>query len=260
MKVSVIGLGAMGRGLARRLLECGEKPIVWNRSPEPVKTLKAEGAIAAKNVSEALAADIIFFVLYDDDAVRDVILKAKHLEAIRPGSIVIGTSTISIDMAKELETAMSTIDAHYIAMPMFGRPNKAEAGELELAIGGAAQPVEKAMPIMKHLGTPWIMGDDPLAAHSAKLAGNYLIACSIATIGESAAIAASTGAHPGKFLEMITQTLVATPLAQFHAGPIIKDAPPDDKAGLDIVLKDVRLGLQTSRKNRHEPPARTNHF
>lgn len=248
MKISIIGLGAMGKGLAQRLLACGLTPIVWNRSPEAVKSLKDEGAVAALNLNEALAADIVFFALYDDNAVRSVILTPDHLKAINPGAILIGTSTISIALAEELDMTMNRLGASYVAMLMFGRPDKARSGELQLAIGGAPGPVSEVMPIMEHLGKPWVIGQDSLSAHAAKLAGNYLIACSIGIIGESAAIAASTGAEPAKFLEMMTQTLFSAPITQFHAGPIIQNAPPDDKAGLNIVLKDVLLGLQHTQK------------
>ncbi|MDA8870044.1 NAD(P)-dependent oxidoreductase [Rhizobiaceae bacterium] len=247
MKISVVGLGAMGRGVTLRLLERGHTPTVWNRSPEPARALASDGATIAADVSEALAADVTFVVLYDDDAVRSVILDNAHLEAIRPGSVVVGMSTISIALAQELDEAMRAIDAHYVGGLMFGRPDKAEAGELQLAVGGAPAVVERITPILECLGTVWSMGESALDAHAAKLAGNYLIACSIATIGESAAIASSTGAHPGKFLDMITQTLCSAPISKFHAGPIIASEAPDDKAGLDIVLKDVRLGLEQAQ-------------
>ncbi|MGJ8612059.1 MAG: NAD(P)-dependent oxidoreductase [Octadecabacter sp.] len=258
MKISVIGLGAMGSGITKRLLETGHTPVVWNRSPEPAEALGELGAVIAKDVKDALDSDVIFHVLYNDDAVRDVFLTPEHLEAIKPDTIMAGMSTISVALAGELDAAMTERKSNYVGTCMFGRPDAAESGKLQLAVGGAKAPLARIADVLDGLGQVWQIGDTPASAHAAKLGGNYLIANSIASIGESAAIAASAGDDPANFLEMITQTLFSAPISKLHADAIIKHESPDDKAGLDIVQKDVRLGLdQAKAVGTNLPLART---
>lgn len=247
MKISVLGLGAMGSGVVRSLLRNGETPTIWNRSPDAAEALEAEGAVAAKSAAEAMDADLVIHVLYNDQAVREVILDPTNLDALRPGAVIAGMSTISVALAEEMSAVIAERKAEYFATLMFGRPDAAEAGELNLVVGGSDGALAKTEAILQKLGTVWKMGETPQAAHAAKLAGNYLIANSIAAIGESAAIASSTGSDPGAFLEMITQTLCSAPISKFHAKPIIEGKSPNDKAGLDIVLKDVCLGLDQAK-------------
>ncbi|MDC0886214.1 NAD(P)-dependent oxidoreductase [Altererythrobacter sp.] len=254
MKISVLGLGAMGTGIARSLLKSGHTPVVWNRSPEAAEALGKEGATVAGSAAEAMAADLVFHVLYNDEAVRDVILDSDNLASIRPGTIVAGMSTISVALAEELSAAMAQRDAVYVATLMFGRPDAAASGNLDLVVSGAEAILAEIQPVLETLGTVWPMGDTPGAAHAAKLAGNYLIANSIAAIGESAAIASSTDSEPGAFLDMITQTLFSAPISKFHAQPIIEKKSPDDEAGLDIVLKDVLLALDQAAAARINLP------
>src|SRR5579872_509303 len=102
MEVAVIGLGAMGRGLAGRLLKAGRRVRVWNRSPGPVEALVAEGATRCASAAEAASADAIVSMLAHDAAYRETVLAGGLLDAAPKGALHINMATVSVALGKEL--------------------------------------------------------------------------------------------------------------------------------------------------------------
>jgi 3-hydroxyisobutyrate dehydrogenase-like beta-hydroxyacid dehydrogenase len=103
MDIGVIGLGAMGSGMASELLKTGHKVRVWNRSPGPVGKLAKQGAIGVKGAQEALQGEAALTMLADDDAIAAVLLDSGALGKARRGLVHVVTATISVDFAKRLE-------------------------------------------------------------------------------------------------------------------------------------------------------------
>src|SRR5712671_5469471 len=101
MKVGVIGLGAMGSGLAESLLRAGHDVVVWNRSKRPADRLRAMGAHAAGSPAEAFAADAVVTMLANDEAVREVVLDGELLKHAAAGTVHVMSATISVALAKE---------------------------------------------------------------------------------------------------------------------------------------------------------------
>ena len=101
MKVGVIGLGAMGSGLAESLLRAGHEVVVWNRSKPPLELLRTAGAHAADTPAEVFAADAVVTMLANDEAVREVILDGGLLKCANGGTVHVMSATISVALAKE---------------------------------------------------------------------------------------------------------------------------------------------------------------
>src|ERR1019366_7226998 len=159
MDVGFIGLGHMGSGMARSLMRAGHSLRVWNRSPEPAKRLEAEGAGRAADPAEVFQAEAVFTMLADDHAVRAAILDSGALERARPGAIHIMSSSISVAFSQELEAAHAKAGVAYVAAPVLGRPDVAAAGELNVLVAGAPEPVERVQPLLEAIGKQgWPIG------------------------------------------------------------------------------------------------------
>jgi 3-hydroxyisobutyrate dehydrogenase-like beta-hydroxyacid dehydrogenase len=247
--VAFIGLGRMGAAIAANVLKAGFPLVVWNRTPEKADTLIASGATLAKSPAEAVAsADIVISSLMDDEAVLSVATGRKGMLAgLRPGAIHIGASTISPNASDTLERLHRRKNTRYIAGPVLGRPDAAEAGKLTTFLAGDPASIERARPVIaSYAPAIVVVGERPRLANVAKLFANYLLAMSLDTIGQSLALAEKSQLDPAIAVQM---------LSGFFAHPALKDyvtriAQREFRpAGFDIAagLKDVELMIGAGR-------------
>ena len=127
MRVGFIGLGAMGLGMATRLIDAGHEVHVSNRSPEPCEELVRRGGHREENPGGAFTGDAAITMLADDDAVRAAILSRDVLHTASEKLVHIVMSTLSVAFARELEQAHADTGIAYIAAPVMGRPDVAES-------------------------------------------------------------------------------------------------------------------------------------
>src|SRR5438105_8459995 len=132
MDIGFIGLGKMGRAIAERLVNAGHNVRVWNRSPEAVQELVAKGARAASRPADVARADFLVTMLANDAAVRAVILDQGVLDGATSGLIHLNLATLSVALAQELAAAHAERNLGYIAAPVFGRPDAAAEGKLNI--------------------------------------------------------------------------------------------------------------------------------
>jgi 3-hydroxyisobutyrate dehydrogenase-like beta-hydroxyacid dehydrogenase len=149
MKVGVIGLGAMGSGLAESLLRAGHEVVVWNRSKPPLEKLCAKGAHAADAPADTFAADAVVTMLANDEAVREVVLDGGLLKRADRGTVHLMSATISVALAKELEEVHAKERVALVCAPVLGRPDVAEKGELNVLAAGAPAALAKAQPVLE---------------------------------------------------------------------------------------------------------------
>src|SRR5262249_16596534 len=133
---------------------------------------------------------------------------------------------------------------HYIAAPVFGRPEAAEAGKLFVAAAGEKSAIERAMPVLEALGQRvFVVGDKPEMANVVKLSGNFLIASVIESLAEGMGVTRKYGIDPHEFVDLLTSTLFAAPVYKTYGG-LIADAKHETAGfSLRLGLKDVRLAL-----------------
>jgi 3-hydroxyisobutyrate dehydrogenase-like beta-hydroxyacid dehydrogenase len=244
--IAVLGIGGMGSGAARRLIETGQRVIVWNRTAERSAPLVDLGAEAAGNPGEAAAgAGIVITFLADDRALEEVVLGPEGVAArLGPGAVHLSMSTISPETARRLVEAHRQRNAAYVAAPVFGRPDAAAAGQLWIVTSGAAEAKEKARPVLEALGQGVRdFGDDPIAAHVVKLAGNFLIAAATEAMAEAYTLGEKCGLDRVQLAEFFGASLFPSRIYQ-HYGRLIAEhryEPPGFK--LNLGLKDMRLVL-----------------
>ncbi|MEI9994954.1 MAG: NAD(P)-dependent oxidoreductase [Rhizomicrobium sp.] len=242
MKIGVIGLGAMGAGIAGSLLRAGHAVTVWNRSPEPVQALVAKGATAAKAPEEALGGEVLVSMLANDAAIRGVGLDGALLDHAATGLIHCNMATVSLALARELAPAHAARGLGYVAAPVFGRPGVAAEGQLLVVAAGAADAVARLQPLFAAVGRRVeIVGTKPEQANLFKIAGNFLIVSVVETLGEAFALLRKGGGDHAQFQEIMASTLFASPIYQGYGKLIVSEAFEPPGFRLVLGLKDVNL-------------------
>ncbi len=246
MKIAFLGLGNMGTPMARHLIRAGHELTVWNRTASKTEELRSEGANVSKTAGEAAKhAEILITMLADDHAVESAVLEAGGvLETLPRGATHISMSTISVALSRKLAEAHQKRDQHYMAAPVFGRPEAAEAGKLFVAAAGEKTTVERCHPVLEALGQRvFVVGDKPEMANVVKLSGNFLIASVIESLGEAIALARKYEIDPHQYVDFLTNSLFAAPVYKTYGALIADQKYKPAGFRMRLGLKDVRLAL-----------------
>jgi 3-hydroxyisobutyrate dehydrogenase-like beta-hydroxyacid dehydrogenase len=244
MDIGFLGLGTMGAPMARNLLKAGHTVHVWNRSPAPREALLKDGAQACDTLLDVAVAPVLFSMLANDEAVRSAVLDSGLLDALPEGAVHVNMATVSVAFAKELAALHARRGVAYIAAPVLGRSDVAEAGKLNILAGGDAAAIARVQPLLDVLGAKtWHFGDAPEQANAVKLAANFCLASAIGTMAEAGALVRGHGVAPADFLQMLTTTLFAAPAYQGYGGMIAKETYIPAGFKMTLGLKDVRLAL-----------------
>ena len=246
MRIAFLGTGHMGLPMARNLVAAGHDVVAWNRSRGKAEPLAEHGARIAGTPAEAVReAEVVVTMLADDHAVEQVVFGDDGIHAALPdGAVHVSCSTIGVEFSRRLADAHRERGQGYVAAPVFGRPEAAEARKLKVVAAGAADAVERAHPVFDAVGErTFVVGDDPPLANVVKLCGNFIIASMIETLGESFALARKSGVGEEVFLEVLDGTFFSSPIFGGYAKAIAgrKFQPAGFKLALG--LKDVRLAL-----------------
>jgi 3-hydroxyisobutyrate dehydrogenase-like beta-hydroxyacid dehydrogenase len=248
MKVGFIGVGNMGLPMARNLLRAGHSLTVHNRTPGRAEPLAGDGATIVSSPSEAArAAEVVVTMLADDQALRSVMFDQGVLEAMSPGSIHLGMSTIGVACSRQMAEAHGAAGQGYVAGPVFGRPDAAAAARLWVVAAGAAPFIEACRPLMEAMGRAVsVVGTDPWLANVVKVTGNMLIASTIEALGEAFALQRKWGVEPRAFLEVVNGALFNSPLYANYGGLIADERYEPAGFRLRLGLKDTRLLLEAA--------------
>ena len=245
MYVGFIGLGRMGSPIAASLLRAGHKLLVWNRSEGPVRELAAQGAEKARDPADTARADVLMSMLADDRAVREVLVEQCVLGRMRTGSVHVNLATVSVACAQELARLHRERGIDYVAAPVFGRPEVAREAKLNVVVAGEPRAVARVEPLLQAIGQRlWPVGSEPQRANVVKLAGNFMIASALQTMGEAAALTQGHGIEAAQFLEIMTSTLFASVVYQGYGRLISERRFEPASFALRLGLKDVRLALE----------------
>lgn len=245
MHISLIGVGQMGKAILPLLLSAGHKVSIWNRRPVVLDDMSNVDVL--DDASEAFKkSDVVITLLSDDQAIQEVIIDTHALAEANKSVVHIVMSTISIDMVNELKKIHTDFRVAYIAAPVFGIPQVAAKGELNMLVAGDDGVIEKVQPILDVLSKKvWRLGTDQVAANITKVAGNMMITQAMASIAEASQLTQQYGLDPADFFNVITQTMFACPSYQRYSQKIVNQSfEPGFK--LVLGLKDIDLALSAA--------------
>ena len=251
MKTSFIGLGSMGLPMAGNLLAAGHALVVYNRSPNRATDLSKRGARVAATPREAAeGAEVLITMLADDVAAESVMFgEDGAIQGMRRGAVHASMSTIGHVLSRRLAAEHARRGQGYVAAPVFGRPEAAEAAKLWVVAAGAADDIERCRPLFEAMGQGVeIVGDDPPMANVLKLAGNFLLASSIEAMGEAFALIRKHGLEPKRFLEIVNGRLIRSPIYENYGNLIASERWEPAGFKLRHGLKDVRLALAAAEE------------
>jgi len=250
MRIGFIGLGSMGKAMAANLLKANHELRVWNRSPAAAESLVKLGAVAVKEPSEAFDVDVVITMLSDDHVTRAVVIDSGALASSKPGLIHLSMATLSVEFTQELAELHRQAGVEYIAAPVFGRNDLAEAGTLNIVVGGPQAVIAKVQPLLDILGQKtWPMGEDPVNASILKISVNMMLISAIEATGEAMALTQSYGVANDTFVDFITNTLFASPAYKVYGPKIAQRQTEAAGFTLRLALKDVNLALKAAAPN-----------
>ncbi|KLD63683.1 NAD(P)-dependent oxidoreductase [Dyella japonica] len=251
MKVGFIGLGAMGSAMASNLIKAGHEVTVWNRSPGPTEPLASLGAKVVKTADRAAQGEVLFSMLANDQAVRSVFVDGRLLDGMDQGTVHVNHATISVALAREMAQEHAQRGLDYLAAPVFGRPDVAAAGKLNILVAGKPHVVERVRSLLEVMGSRiWPLGEAPERANVVKIAGNFMIGAAIESMAEASALTRAHGVSAADFLDVMTNSLFATPAYQGYARLIAEARYTPAGFALPLGYKDIGLALAAADATR----------
>jgi 3-hydroxyisobutyrate dehydrogenase/2-hydroxy-3-oxopropionate reductase len=237
--VAVVGLGAMGSRIARRLVDAGREVVVWNRTPERAQPLLDLGAASAATPAEAArSADVLITMVSDPAALRQVTEDANGVAAGADGSLsVIDMSTVGPEAVHRLRTALPP-ETGLLDAPVLGSVSEAEAGSLAVFVGGPETLVERWRPLLAVLGRPLYVG--PLGSGAAaKLVANTTLVGMIAVLGEALSLGKGLGLLQEATFEVLGVTALGAQAERRRRAVETGEYPP--RFSLSLAHKDADL-------------------
>jgi 3-hydroxyisobutyrate dehydrogenase-like beta-hydroxyacid dehydrogenase len=241
-KISYLGLGTMGSGMASNLLRAGYELTVWNRSAEKCEPFARKGARVADTPADAVRdVDLVIYMLSNEQAVEDVVFDAKGiLRGIRDGQIVIDMSTVLPATSLREQEAYAKRGVDFLDAPVFGSKQEAAEAKLWIMVAGNKAIFEKAKPVLEHVGqTVHYFGKCGNAA-AMKLVGNLIVALELEALSEGLVLAQKAGLDLNTVMEVVKVADFRSPLLVSNGQNILKRDFSTSFA-LNLMLKDAGL-------------------
>jgi len=241
-KIGFIGLGIMGKPMARNLVKAGYSLTVHNRSRANVDELRNEGAVRAESpLQVADAAEIIITMLPDSPDVESVVLGPDGLiEGLREGQLLIDMSTINPLVSQKLGEDLAPKGVAMLDAPVSGGEAGAIEGILSIMVGGEDCDVERAQPLFEVMGRTITHMGSLGSGGFTKLANQIIVAINLAAMGEALVFGARSGVDPRKMIQALSGGMAASRCLEQKSGKILAgDFAPGFK--IDLHQKDLAL-------------------
>jgi len=183
-------------------------------------------------------------MLSDDDAVRSVVMNGDFLPKGGSSTIHINMATVSVPFSKEIAQFHRERGVPYVSAPVFGFTAMAVAAKLNILAAGDPIAIDRVQPLFDAMGPKTFrLGEEPSRANVVKIAGNFMVACVIETMGEAGALVRANGMAAGDFLDVLVKALFDVPVYASYAGRIAEKRFEPAAFKLVLGLKDVQLAL-----------------
>lgn len=247
-RIACLGLGAMGRRMAMRLVAAGYDVTVWSRGGVPEEHTATLGPRAAASPRlAAQGADVVIAMVTDDEASRAVWAHPEHgaLHGLGRGAIAIESSTLTPAWVVELAGRVHGRGACWLDAPVMGSRPQAEAGALVHVVGGDRGVLDRARPVLAALGHAALRVGPTPAGAVAKLLGNALFAVQVATMAELIVLAERAGLDASVTLEALGSLPLVSPAAK-AAGAAMLSRSFEPQFPVGLVAKDLRYAIATA--------------
>jgi len=255
MQFGFIGLGNMGGGLARNLIRAGKEVLVFDLSPQAIEKTLAAGTTgkAAKDVKALADVDVVFTSLPLPSHIESVMLGQDGLlNLMKAGATYIDVSTIDPLTARKVSDACDAKDIKFLECPLGKNPPAAEKGEEPIFVGGKKAVFEEMKELLAIVGDPLYYMGEVEASAAFKLISNMVGMTNVAVIAEGIRLGEKADIDPKLMVELLADTGAASFQLDLR-GPWIAAGDFGNRFGLDLALKDVRLGCEMAGEWQMDP-------
>lgn len=245
-KIGFIGLGLMGKPMSLNLIKAGHHVTVWNRTASRAAEVVAAGGKLAKTPREvAEASEFLFTIVSDPPALEEVLWGHEGKEdgalgGLKPGSIYVDSSTISPVLARKIAAACVQRNVRFLDAPVTGGDWGAREGNLVFMIGGDAETLRAAEPVLGVMGKKWFHLGPNGAGQTIKLAMNGILALQVEAMAEGLAIVSKAGLSEQSLIEVMQASMARSGVLDVKA-PLM--AKGDYKPSFPLRLMHKDLGL-----------------
>ena len=250
MRIGFIGLGNMGAAMAANLIRAGHDVTAYNRSRAKVDALAADGARPAASIAEACDGDMVISMLANDEAVAGVTFGDEGIVAsLASGATHVSSSTISVSLSERMTAAHAEAGQQFVAAPVFGRPEAAQAAKLFVVAAGDPAALQAISEALDAVGQrTFVVSEEPKTANLVKLSGNFLITSVIESLGEAMALVGKAGVDKHQYLDILTSTLFGAPIYKTYGALIAGERFEPAGFAASLGMKDIRLVLAAAEE------------
>jgi 3-hydroxyisobutyrate dehydrogenase-like beta-hydroxyacid dehydrogenase len=244
MKVGFVGLGRMGAGMARRILDAGHELCVFDVFAKATEPLAAAGASVAASLADlAKQSDVVVSMLVEDAAIADVALGANGLAAnMRKGAVHVVMGTHGVAMVRQLDAKHRDAGQVLVAAPVLGRPDLAASGQLGIVAGGPEDAVERVTPLLSVMGKRiFPAGKKPESATAIKLANNAVLGCAMVAMAEGFALVRRYDVIPQVFQDVMVEGLFGATAYKVYGQKMVDQSFDQVGSPITVGLKDANL-------------------
>ncbi len=248
MMIGFIGLGIMGKPMAKNLLKAGYSLAVYNRSKSSVEELVGFGATSFSSSREVAAvSDVIITMLPNSPDVEEVVLgKDGIIEGARPNSILVDMSSISPITSREISAKLAKKHVSMLDAPVSGGEPKAIDGTLAIMVGGPEEVFAKVEPILQVMGASVTLVGEIGSGNITKLANQIMVAANIAGMSEALVLATKANVDPEKVFKAIRGGLAGSTVLDAKA-PLVLEGNFKPGFRIDLHIKDLQNALDTAQ-------------
>jgi L-threonate 2-dehydrogenase len=255
-KVGVIGLGAMGNGMAQSLRRAGNEVHVFDVRAESVAAFVKDGGVACKSTSElASKCDVVICVVVNAAQTESVLFGENGCAtSLKPNSVFVMCSTVDPNWSVALEAKLEAMNIHYIDAPISGGAAKAAAGSVTMMTAGKPAAYAIAEPFLNAMaGKVYKLGDSAGAGSKVKIINQLLAGVHIAAAAEAMALGLREGVDPNALYEVITNSAGNSWMFENRMAHVLA-ADYTPLSAVDIFVKDLGLVLDLARASKFPLP------
>ena len=251
LTVAFIGIGIMGEPMAGHLARAGHRLRVHDVAPEGCTRLAAtfpSVQVCATPAEAARGADVAITMLPDGQVVREVVLGEHGLHvALRPGAVLLDTSSAEPWITREIAQRLGALGVAMVDAPVSGARWGAEAADLVFMVGGDAADVVRVRPLLEAMGRTVFHLGPAGSGHAMKCLNNMITAMNLLALSEGLAIGTRYGLDPAVMADVIDASTAGSWVAKTHVRQRVLNRAFDDPFRLELMLKDVGIGLGVAR-------------
>jgi 3-hydroxyisobutyrate dehydrogenase-like beta-hydroxyacid dehydrogenase len=247
--VGYIGLGVMGGGVARRLLDAGHAVTGWNRTREKAQPLLDAGMQWGESPRDVAERSEITFTMVTNTAAVQAVTEGPDgiLAGLAPGKVYVDMSTASPENSRAIAERVAESGAHMLDAPVSGSVITLEQGKLSVMVGGDPDVFERVRPVLEAIG-PRVFHVGPNgAAVTMKIAINLSLAVQMLAFSEGVLLCEKSGIPREKVVEVMLASVIASPMVAYR-GPFVLEQPEEAWFDVNMMQKDMNLALELGRR------------